>query len=182
MTKGRSVAMSVLVNVCVGTALLSAANDSFAQSAPNNPVGLWRLEWSWDNTAPMVNNSFWNICFLPNGTWYSGPTMPFFSGWHGLWFQKGDNAAGIGDHVSMVGNYAANVGNDVFQMDFVHVNLMTGTWAEWRDNFVTHYWDRAMLTRAGTCKAQTPAEQKAMMERAAQDKTLESADPGKGSR
>jgi len=87
------------------------------------------------------------LCFLSNGTWYSTS----FPAWGGRWFQKGNSAAGNGDHVSVNGNYAASVGNDVFQLDFVHVNMMTGPWAEWRDNFVYVAWVRTVLTRTGNC-------------------------------
>ncbi len=115
--------------------------------APNNPVGKWTLNWSVDKSPGMAPVGSQQICFLANGTWYS----PTFSGWHGLWFQKGNNASGNGDHVSMLGNYAGNVGNDAMQLDFVTVNLMAGPWVEWRDNFVFVNWIRAAATRVGPC-------------------------------
>jgi hypothetical protein len=129
----------------IALALANAA--AVSAQAPNNPVGAWTLNWSFDNSAGMTPVGSQQICFLSNGTWYS----PSFAGWHGLWFQKGNNAAGNGDHVSLNGNYAGNIGNDSFQLDFVTVNLMTGPWAEWRDNFVFVAWIRASLTRTGKC-------------------------------
>ncbi len=119
-----------------------------AQIAPNNPVGLWELHWSFDTSAPMARVGIQDICFLSNGTWF-GTTFP---AWSGHWFQKGNSAAGNGDHVSMTGNYASNVGNDGFQIDFQDVNAMSGTWSEWRDNFVFLAWVRVSFARLkGTC-------------------------------
>jgi hypothetical protein len=156
-----------------GVSLLALAGSASAQVAPNNPVGLWVVNWSFDDSAPMAPVGTQTICFLANGTWYSTS----YSGWNGLWFQKGNSAAGNGDHVSLNGNYAANVGNDVFQLDFVHVDLMTGPWTEWRDNFVSHYWVRSAFTRKGRCAALAPNEEKAMLDKAAQDRSLEKSDP-----
>jgi hypothetical protein len=144
-------------------ALLLAAGGASAQSA-NTPVGQWTLKWAFDNTPGMTpTGGMQTICFLPNGTWYSSS----FSGWSGRWFQKGINAAGNGDHVRLAGNYAGNVGNDSFELDFVTVNLMTGPWTEWRDNFVFLAWVRTELTRTGRCtvmKALVPTELKAASE------------------
>ena len=135
-----------LAGVFACVLILATVNGASAQ-APNNPAGFWwTVNWSFDNSAPMAPVGTQQICFLANGTWWSP-----FPGWHGRWFQKGNIAAGNGDHVSVNGNYAANVGNDTFQLDFVHVNMMTGPWAEWRDNFVFVAWVRAVLTRAGQC-------------------------------
>src|SRR4029077_4810174 len=104
-------------------AMLATASPAPAQVAPNNPVGLWLLHWSFDSSASMAQVGTQKICFLSNGTWF-GTTFP---AWSGQWFQKGNNASGNGDRVSMAGNYAANVGNDGFQIDFADVNKMSGT-------------------------------------------------------
>lgn len=135
--------------------LLATAGPVQAQTAPNNPVGLWLLHWSFDTSAGMAPVGTQKICFLSNGTWI-GTTFP---AWSGQWFQKGNNVSGNGDHVSLVGNYAANVGNDGFQIDFADVNRMSGTWSEWRDNFVFLGWARVTFDRqAGACPTAGPQD------------------------
>jgi hypothetical protein len=137
----------------LATAALLAAGQAFAQV--NNPVGLWTIQSWTDNAAGMPAAGVQDICFLggpTNGTWFSTT----FPGWTGLWFQKGAAAAGNGDHLRMLGNYANNVGNDAMEVDFVNGNLMAGPWTEWRDNFVFVAWTRATLTRIGTCAGPPP--------------------------
>jgi hypothetical protein len=128
--------------------VLAAGGQAFAQ-APNNPVGLWTVQGWVDNAAAMPPAGVQNICFLANGTWFS----PTFAGWNGLWFQKGNNAAGNGDRVRIIGNYANNVGNDGAEVDFTNLRLMVGTWSEWRDGFPFVFWGRVTLTRIGNCVA-----------------------------
>jgi hypothetical protein len=60
------------------------------------------------------------------------------------------NAAGNGDRVRLVGNYAGGDGNDGAELQFINANLMTGTWTEWRDPASTFFvWTTVTLTRAG---------------------------------
>jgi hypothetical protein len=131
-------------------AALLAGGQAFAQV--NNPVGLWTIQGWTDNAPGMPAGGVQNICFLAGGTWFSTT----FPGWTGLWFQKGAAAAGNGDRVRMLGNYANNVGNDSLEIDFVNGNLMTGPWTEWRDNFVFVAWARSSLTRIGNCAGPPP--------------------------
>ncbi len=131
---------------------LCAAGTAFAQ-APNNPVGLWNFQAYNDAAAGMNALGNQNICFLANGTWF-GTTFP---NWNGLWFQKGNNAAGNGDRVRLVGNWAAGAGNDSAEIHFMNLNLMTGGWHEWTDGFGFVLWIQIVGTRLGNvCPA--PAE------------------------
>ena len=133
--------LAVVAALVIG---LSMAGTAFAQ-APNNPVGLWSLTFYNDNTPNLAQMATQNICFVANGTWY-GTTFP---AWGGRWFQKGNNAAGNGNRVRIMGNYASGVGNDSAEVDFVNLRLMTGAWNEWRDGFPFFVWTRVTLTRIG---------------------------------
>ena len=160
MIRTQRSALSKLTGVIAGMFVLAAGGEAAGQLAPNNPVGLWTAKWAFDTSAPMAQVGTQQVCFLSNGTWV-GTTFP---GWSGHWFQKGNAAAGMGDHVSASGNYASNVGNDAWQFDFVTVNMMTGPWVEWRDNFTYLAYVRTVFTRTGTCGAdmavspQTPGD------------------------
>lgn len=123
---------------------LSMADTGFAQ-APNNPVGLWSLTFYNDNTPALTPMATQNICFVAGGTWYSTT----FPAWNGRWFQKGNNAAGNGDRVRVLGNWASGFGNDSADLNFIHVRLMTGSWNEWIDGFGFFVWTQVTLTRIG---------------------------------
>ncbi|MFL5542070.1 MAG: hypothetical protein ACJ8J0_23995 [Longimicrobiaceae bacterium] len=134
----------------VAFSLLSAAtcakvSDAAAQA--NVAPGLWRLSAFNDASPGMSAIASHTLCFLPNGTWF-GTTFP---NWGGRWFQKGANAAGNGDRVRLLGNYAGGLGNDGAELHFFNANLMAGAWTEWRDpasgQFVA--WATVTLTRAG---------------------------------
>jgi hypothetical protein len=114
---------------------LCAAGTAFAQ-APNNPVGLWNFQAYNDNSPNLAAMGNQNICFLANGTWF-GTTFP---GWNGRWFQKGNNAAGNGDRVRLVGNWANGAGNDSAEIHFMNLTQMDGGWHEWTDGFGAVLW------------------------------------------
>lgn len=109
----------------------------------NAPIGHWEIKFFNDETPNLSPAATQRICFVANGTWYSTT----FPNWHGLWFQKGIDAAGNGDRVRILGNYAGGVGNDSSEMEFVHGTLMTGPWTEWRDVDIAgfKFWGRARL-------------------------------------
>ena len=153
MIKTPRSSLSKLTGAIAGIFILAAGGEAAAQLAPNNPVGLWTAHWAFDTSAPMAQTGTQQVCFLSNGTWF-GTTFP---AWSGQWFEKGNAAAGMGDHVSASGNYASNVGNDAWQFDFVTVNMMTGPWVEWRDNFAYLAYVRTVFTRTGTCGADMAA-------------------------
>ena len=148
MIKSPRSASSKLIGVIAGIFVLAAGGEA-AALAPNNPVGLWTAKWSFDTSAPMAQVGSQGVCFLANGTWF-GTTFP---AWSGHWFQKGNDPAGMGDHLSASGNYGSNAGNDAWQFDFVSVNMMTGPWVEWQDNFTYLAYVRTVFTRTGTCTA-----------------------------
>jgi len=148
MIKTPRSALSKLTGVIAGIFVLAAGGEASAL-APNNPVGLWTAHWAFDTSAPMAQVGTQGVCFLANGTWF-GTTFP---AWSGHWFQKGNDPAGMGDHLSASGNYGSNVGNDAWQFDFVSVNMMTGPWVEWQDNFTYLAYVRTVFTRTGTCTA-----------------------------
>jgi hypothetical protein len=104
--------------------------------APNNPVGLWNFQAYADNSPNLATMGSQNICFLANGTWF-GTTFP---NWNGRWFQKGNNAAGNGDRVRILGNWANGAGNDSAEISFINLSLMTGGWHEWTDGFGAVLW------------------------------------------
>lgn len=135
---------SRFARVAVATLVLalSVTGAAFAQAA-NNPVGLWRFQAFDDNTPALAALGTQDICFLANGTWFS-TTFPNFNG---HWFQKGNNAAGNGDRVRLLGNWADGTGNGSAEIDFVHLNLMTGAWNEWTDRFNSILWLRMHGTR-----------------------------------
>ncbi len=95
----------------------------------NTPVGHWRVTPYMDDSPNLTKGQTQEICFVADGTWYG--TM--FPNWGGKWFQKGNNAAGNGDRVRLVGNWADGAGNDSAELDFVNRRLMTGPWSEWTD-------------------------------------------------
>lgn len=95
----------------------------------NTPVGHWELRGFNDDSPNLSLLATQRICILANGTWYSTT----FPNWHGRWFQKGNNAAGNGNRVRLLGNYANGVGNDSAELDFVNTRSMNGPWTEWRD-------------------------------------------------
>lgn len=104
-------------------------SSSLWAQAPNNPVGLWRFT-AYDDTTPALNQlNSQNICFLANNTWFGTQ----FAGWAGNWFQKGNNAAGNGDRVRLVGNFGNGNGNDSAELDFINLDLITGKWNEFMD-------------------------------------------------
>lgn len=121
--------------------------------APNNPVGLWRFQAYNDNSANLAAMGSQDICFLANGTWF-GTTFP---NWNGRWFQKGNNAAGNGDRVRILGNWANGAGNDSAEISFINLNLMTGGWHEWTDGFGTVLWIQTAGTRIGNLCPAPPA-------------------------
>ena len=134
----------------VAFSLLCAAtcakvSDTAAQA--NVAPGLWRLSAFNDASPGMGPMATHTLCFLPNGTWFATT----FPNWAGRWFQKGPNAAGNGDRVRLLGNYAGGDGNDGAELHFFNPNLMAGAWTEWRDpasgQFVA--WATVTLTRAG---------------------------------
>jgi hypothetical protein len=160
--EGEMSALRSITTICAtaACALMLAAGGASAQSAANTAVGKWTVNWSFDATPGMAPVGTQEICILAGGTWYS----PSFAGWSGRWFQKGMAAAGNGDHVRLTGNYAGNAGNDSFELDFVTVNMMSGPWSEWRDNYAYLGLVRSSFTRAGACtamKALTPMMLKA---------------------
>jgi hypothetical protein len=148
--------VATLALSCAVVSGLSLAHAASAQ-APNNPVGLWSVAFFVDDNAGMPQSATQTLCFLTNGTWYS----PSFPGWHGRWFQKGNSATGNGDPLSVIGNYATNTGNDSAALGFVSVNLMTGAWNEWQDNFGFINWTHASATRTGKCGPPPPGAEKA---------------------
>lgn len=95
----------------------------------NSPVGHWELQGFNDDSPNLSPLATQRICILANGTWYSTT----FPDWHGRWFQKGTNAAGSGNRVRLLGNYAGGAGNDSAELDFVNARSMNGPWTEWRD-------------------------------------------------
>lgn len=137
-------AKSFLAAVAVQAVVLCAP-AAFAQ-APNNPVGLWNVQAYFDNTPAINPAGTQNICFLANGTWYS----PTFPNWNGRWFQKGNNAAGNGDRVRILGNWAFGAGNDSAELSFINLGLMTGGWHEWTDGFGAVLWLQLVGRRIGT--------------------------------
>jgi len=143
-------ALSKLARVSAATLVLALCITAaaFAQ-APNNPVGLWRFQAYNDNSPALNIMGAQNICFLANGTWF-GTTFP---NWNGRWFQKGNNAAGNGDRVRIVGNWANGAGNDSAEISFINLNLMTGGWHEWTDGFGVVFWIQITGTRLGPCPA-----------------------------
>jgi hypothetical protein len=138
---GRIRGLRRLVVVVLG---LVAAGTVAAAAAPS-PVGLWRIKTFDDN-----NNLAWtgtqDICFLAGGTWF-GPQFPT---WSGFWIQKGDQ-------VRLLGNWNDGAGNDSAELDFINVDLMTGPWKEWTDNYNTKYYFKAMLCSAGSCVGPPPS-------------------------
>jgi hypothetical protein len=157
MPKAHRSFVAALAAVCAIVTALGSTRAALAQ-APNNPVGQWSISFFVDNNASMPQSATQTLCFLANGTWYS----PSFAGWHGRWFQKGNNSAGNGDILSIIGNYSNNAGNDSAALEFVSVNLMTGAWNEWRDNFTFVNWTRASVNRTGKCGPQPAGSEKAI--------------------
>lgn len=134
------------------TLAVFTAGAAFAQ-APNNPVGLWNFQAFDDNTPGLNALGNQDICFLANGTWF-GVNFP---GWGGRWFQKGNNAAGNGDRVRLLGNWASGDGNDSAEIHFISLGSMTGGWHEWTDGFGFVLWLQISGRRIGNlCPA--PAE------------------------
>jgi len=133
-----------LAFVSVIAFVLGLGSVAYAQ-AGNTPVGRWSLTAYNDNTPNMSTMATQTVSFFANGTWTGS-----FPGWGGRWFQKGVNAAGNGDRVRIVGNYANGVGNDSAEIEFHNVNHMDGAWSEWRDNYVFLAWARVVLTRLST--------------------------------
>jgi hypothetical protein len=138
-------AFSKLACTAVAALALCATGAAFAQ-APNNPVGLWNFQAYADNSANLFAMGNQNICFLANGTWY-GTTFP---NWNGRWFQKGNNVAGNGDRVRIVGNWAFGAGNDSAEISFINLSLMTGGWHEWTDGFGVVLWIQITGRKIGT--------------------------------
>lgn len=139
---------------CLTAAILALSAAPPAHAQINTAVGRWRLSFFNDATPGLAPMAIQDLCILANGTWYS----PSFPGWRGRWFQKGTVAAGNGDRVRMLGNYANGVGNDGAEIEFVTVNMMTGAWTEWRD-FPNPFfvWTRVTLSRsAPTCPPVPP--------------------------
>ena len=132
------------VSAAVLVLVLCATVAAFAQ-APNNPVGLWNFQAYNDNSPALTPMGTQNICFLANGTWY-GTTFP---NWNGRWFQKGNNLAGNGDRVRILGNWAFGAGNDSAEISFINLNLMTGGWHEWTDGFGVFFWIQITGRRIG---------------------------------
>lgn len=138
-----------------GLFLLARANVSVAQMPQTNTAdGLWTLvtyvDNSFDRTMPKQGE--FPICIRPNGTWYS-PAIPT---WSGQWFQKGIGPTGRGNRVRLIGNSTTFI-QDSFVGDFVKVDLMTGDWVEWVDDFSVLLWLRAELTRAAATCPPPPA-------------------------
>jgi hypothetical protein len=134
--------------LALGVLLATAATQGRTAAAQANVApGLWRLT-AFNDAAPGMNQiASHTLCFLPNGTWFATT----FPNWGGRWFQKGTNAAGNGDRVRLLGNWAGGDGNDGAELHFFNANLMAGAWTEWRDpsgQFVV--WATVTLQRAGT--------------------------------
>jgi hypothetical protein len=107
-----------------------------------------------DSDAEMTGPADQNICFRPDGTWYSTT----FDGWSGRWFQKGTGGAGRGDRVRVLGNYLSGRGSDSGELEFVHLKLLSGLWTEWMGDLSFVNWTRANLNRISRfCPASTVA-------------------------
>jgi hypothetical protein len=120
-------------NVLRVSAVLVLAIALFAGAAgaqPNNPVGLWNVVAHDDTNPFMPITGAQQVCFLANGTWFS-PTYP---GWGGVWFQKGfAGAPGLGNRLRLLGNWGGGPPfSDSAELDFIHLDLITGPWTEWR--------------------------------------------------
>jgi hypothetical protein len=132
--------------VALAILLAAGAGSGRAAAQANVAPGMWRLAFFNDNSPGMSALATQTLCILPNGTWF-GTTFP---NWGGNWFDKGLNAAGNGDRVRLLGNYAGGDGNDGAELHFINANLMTGAWTEWRDaTGGFRVWTTVTLTRVG---------------------------------
>lgn len=120
---------SNVLRVFAMLALALTLSSGAAWAQPNNPVGLWNVVAHSDTAPAMPITGVQRVCFLANGTWFS-PTYP---GWAGVWFQKGfAGAPGLGNRLRLAGNWSPGAPfADSAELDFIHLNLMTGPWTEW---------------------------------------------------